>query len=105
MTTEKIVEKLAKIKAHADSAKAIGNEQEAQAFAGMLQQMLLKHKLEMSDLDYRKEMESEPIIEHWPETEFVADKVGYHYRYKIAPDIDIGPRTQWIEELAMLIAY
>jgi 1,6-anhydro-N-acetylmuramate kinase len=53
MTQEKILEKLGKIKAHMESAQEIGNEAEAQAFASMLQNLLTKHKLEMTDITPR----------------------------------------------------
>jgi len=73
MTQEKILEKLGKIKAHMESAKEIGNEEEAQAFAAMLQNLLLKHKLEMTDVQYAREMQDEPIVEQRPETVWEAD--------------------------------
>lgn len=100
MTQEAILEKLAKIKRHADSAKEIGNEAEAQAFATMLQNLLLRHKLDMSDIDYAKEMQSEPIIEHEPET--VWGKDGRVY--KDFPDVEVvNKRRQWAEDLAGII--
>ena len=97
---EKILEKLAKIKRHADSAKEIGNEAEAQAFAAMLQNLLLKHKLEMTDIDYAKEMQSEPIIEHAPETMWGKDgRVYVEF-----PDVEVvGKRRMWAEDLAGII--
>jgi hypothetical protein len=105
MTSEAILEKLAKIKRHADSAKEIGNEAEAHAFATMLQNLLLKHKLEMTDIDYAKEMQSEPIIEHRPET--VWESVGFtgHRRvYKDFPDVEVvEKRRMWAEDLANII--
>jgi hypothetical protein len=76
---EKILDKLGKIKAHMESAKEIGNEQEAEAFAGMLQQLLLKHKLEMTDIDYNREMQDEPIIQHTPETVIVSREQKKRY--------------------------
>lgn len=102
MTTEAILEKLAKIKRHADSAKEIGNEAEAQAFATMLQNLLLKHKLEMSDIDYAKEMQSEPIIEHRTETVYSHERRCYVY--KDFPDVEVvGKRRMWAEDLAAII--
>jgi hypothetical protein len=102
MTQEAILEKLAKIKRHAESAKEIGNEHEAQAFAAMLQNLLLKHKLEMSDIDYAKEMQSEPIIEHAPE--MVYDSANRCYVYKDFPDVEVvRKRRVWAESLAHII--
>lgn len=41
--------------AHAESAEKIGNEEEAQAFAAMLQKLLLKHKLSMTEVEVAAE--------------------------------------------------
>lgn len=103
MNQEKIIEKLAKIKAHADSAKAIGNEEEAKAFAAMLQNLLLKHKLEMTDVEYAAEMKDEPIVEKWPDTEWSYES---HRRiYKDFPDVEVvNRRREWAEMLANIIA-
>ena len=67
MTDGKILEKLGKIKNHMESAKEIGNEAEAQAFAAMLQTLLLKHKLSLTDVEYASEMKDEPIVEKRPD--------------------------------------
>ena len=100
MTQEKILDKLGKIKAMAESAKAIGNEAEAQAFAAMLQQLLLKHKLDLSDVDYAKEMKDEPIIEQRAE---VIYKDGKRF-YKDFPDVEVvSRRVEWSEDLAAVI--
>tara|TARA_R110000824_G_scaffold167181_8_gene343995 strand:+ start:697 stop:1455 length:759 start_codon:yes stop_codon:yes gene_type:complete len=61
---EKLLDKLSKIQAHADSAAEIGNEAEAEAFAGMLQQLCLKHKVAMSDIQLAELEQEEPIKEH-----------------------------------------
>jgi len=87
-----ILEKLSKIKAHADSAKAIGSEAEAEAFASMLQKMLLQHKLEISDLDFQKEMETESVEKHYID-------------YSLYPDIKLRrSRVHWIECLGSIVA-
>lgn len=61
MTQEKLLEKLRKIKAMADGAKAIGSEAEAEAFADLLQKMLLDHKLEMTDIEFEQMEKEEPV--------------------------------------------
>jgi len=107
MTQEKILEKLGKIKAMADSAKEIGNEAEAQAFAGMLQQLLLKHKLEMTDVEYAREMQEEPVIQYTPETMYtnVFDRSKRRRVYKNYPDVELTRRrTAWVEQLAAIVA-
>lgn len=101
MADEKILEKLAKIKAHADSAKQIGNEAEAQAFAAMLQSLLLKHKLEMTDVQYAAEMKEEPIVEQRAERIYKGGKQVY----KDFPDVEVVHRRRaWAEDLAAFIA-
>jgi hypothetical protein len=105
---DKLITKLGKIKAHAESAKEIGNEAEAEHFASMLQQLLLRHKLEMTDLEYAAEMQSEPIIEKFPKAVYVAngrDPSKGHYVYADYPDVEITSKpTAWVEMLANIIA-
>lgn len=92
MTTEKILDKLAKLKRHADSAKAIGSEAEAQAFADMLQKLLLDHKLSMSDIDFETMEKDSPVETHY-------------INYSQYPDIKLkGTRVAWIEDLAAMVA-
>jgi Protein of unknown function (DUF2786) len=65
MPDEKLVEKLKKIKAHADSAKDIGNEEEAQAFASMLQRLLAKHNLDMSSVEWDQQKQEKASTLNW----------------------------------------
>lgn len=51
MCREDILEKICKLNKMADSAKKIGNEAEAAAFAQKVQMLLMQHKLDMSVLD------------------------------------------------------
>ena len=103
MTQEKILEKLGKLKNMADGAAAIGNEQEAQAFAAMLQNLLAKHKLEMTDVEYAQHLKEEPVEEvrcgggvTWKDGKRV---------YKKYPDVEVRRRrVAWIEQLAAIIA-
>lgn len=92
MTQEKLLDKLAKLKAMADSAKAIGSEAEAQAFAEKLQQMLLDHDLKMTDIEFSDRDRDEPIEERMID-------------YSKFPDVKVrGARVQWMETLAAVIA-
>jgi len=89
MTTDKVLDKLKKIQAHAESAAKIGNEAEAQAFAEMLQRMLTAHKLEMTDLEFEVMEKTEPVV-----------RKGVDYQ-------DVGhkkSRVAWRENLASMIA-
>jgi hypothetical protein len=92
MTQEAILEKLAKIKRMADSAAAIGSEAEAEAFAAMLQKMLINHKLEMSDLEFEKMEKEQPVEKHY-------------INYDQYPDIKLRrTRVLWIEQMASIVA-
>jgi len=92
MTFDKIVDKIRKLKAHADSAELIGNEAEAEAFAEMFQKMMLEHKVEMTDLEFEEFEKTEPVEKH-------------RINYTQYPDIKLkNARVQWIERLAGVIA-
>jgi hypothetical protein len=99
----KILDKLGKIKAHQESAAAMGSEAEAQHFARMLNDLLIKHKLEMTDIQYEAEVKDEPV-DRYPvggQTEYVDGK----RRFKEYPDVEIkSRRVEWAENLAAVIA-
>lgn len=89
MTLDKILEKLKKLKAHAESAEKIGSTQEAEAFAAMFQQLLIKHKVSMTDLEVDAEEAEEPV-----------DRFDLDWQ-----DVKIrGTRIAWIERLAGIVA-
>lgn len=91
MTTDKILDKLAKIKAHMESAKKIGSEAEAQAFAEMLQKLLLKHKLDMTDIEVEAEEKAEPV------DRYDVDLDSHGLKTKAS-------RVGWSEKLAVIVA-
>jgi len=86
-----MIEKLHKLKAHAESAAKIGNEAEAQAFAAMFQQLLLKHKLGATDIEFDAELRDEKISRQWVDWEAQSVKVRKN-------------RVLWIEQLASIVA-
>jgi len=108
MTQDKILDKLGKIKAHMESAQEIGNEAEAQAFAAMLQTLLAKHKLEMTDIQYSQHLAEEPVAEYGVGSDNSSQQ--YEYRdgkrfYKKYPDVEVVyRRIEWIENLAGIVA-
>jgi len=59
----KTVELLQKLINHEKSARSIGNTAEAEAFASRIQQLLLKHKLDMTDIEFAEEEKNEPIAQ------------------------------------------
>jgi hypothetical protein len=89
VTEERLIEKLRKIKAMAEGAKAIGSMQEAEAFAAMLQQLMLRHKIDMTDVEFAETEKDEPIGKHvvdWQEMKYGNRRIG------------------WIEQLAHVVS-
>lgn len=62
MTADKILDKLAKLKARAEGEKRIGETAAAEAFAAMINKLLLEHELSETDIPLAPEVD--PIIEH-----------------------------------------
>lgn len=89
---EKIVDKVQKLKRHAESAEAIGNELEAQAFAEAFQRLMTEHKINMTDIEFAAQE--------------VEDPVGtYPIDYERYPDIKVRKtRIEWIEKLGVAVA-
>lgn len=90
--TDPIIEKLIKLIAHEKSARGIGNQAEAEAFASRIQELLTRHKLSMSEVEFQFREEREPIGR--------TEVRGY----------DIGGRsktclTPWRHQIASAIAY
>lgn len=59
---ENVIDKLRKLMAMQESAKKIGNIEEAQAFAAKAQELLTKYKLEMTDVEYAEQETAEPVM-------------------------------------------
>lgn len=92
MISDKLLQKLAKMKAQAEGAAAIGSEAEAQAFAQKLQELLLHHKIHMSDVEAINLEQEEPITEHF--VDFKAGSIPFKKR-----------RVEWSENLASVVAW
>ena len=56
-----MIDKLRKLIAHEQSARSIGNLEEAEAFAAKIQNLLTAHKLSMSEIDFQAREDGEPI--------------------------------------------
>lgn len=56
-----IIDRIQKLIAHERSARSIGNTAEAQAFAERIQQILLKHKLTMSEVEVEDLDKDDPL--------------------------------------------
>jgi hypothetical protein len=95
MTTEnqheKLLDKLRKLKAHQESAEKIKSVEEAQAFGEMIQRLVLKHNLSMSDIEFEQHEKDEPIGEQWINWEAQGLKTK-------------SMRIEWEESLASIVA-
>lgn len=69
----KILETLRKLIEHEKSARKIGNQAEAEAFAAKAQELLLKHKLEMTDVEFAEQEREEPVLGEWFSAQEVLD--------------------------------
>jgi len=88
---DKVIDKIRKMQAHADSAHKIGSENEAEAFAEMIQRLLARHKLDMTDIEFSQMEVEEPVQQHSVDY----DKHGM----KVSKS-----RVAWMEGLARIIA-
>jgi Protein of unknown function (DUF2786) len=68
MASDEIIEKIRKVAAQAKRTvgnDGASNEAEAQAFATLLQKMLAKHNLEMSDIQWEEEIHQKAVEVSW----------------------------------------
>lgn len=91
-THDRILDKLTKIKAHMESAKAIGSQHEAEAFAAVMQRLMDLHQISMTDLEVEAYEQEEPV-QTW--------RIDYAKH-----GVKLGTRRNlWKEDLAGIIAY
>jgi phosphoribosyl-ATP pyrophosphohydrolase len=88
---EKLVDRIKKMHAKAESAKALGNEAEAFAFASAVSKLLLKHNLEMTDVEAALAMKEDPVKAHY----FRPEVFGFKRK---------KTRVLWSELLAHVVA-
>jgi hypothetical protein len=88
-----ILVKIKKLKNMEESARAIGNNEEAAAFAGKVQSLLLEHKLEMAEIE-SIELDSMPDIE-------VSDEF---YDWKDTGIERTRKMSHWLASLAHVVA-
>jgi len=89
--TDKILRKLVKLKAQAQSEAKIGNAEAAETFAAMVNSMMLKYELSSLDVEYARVQAEDPVVEI---------KVDFGV-YKIRPQ---KTRIAWQEQLASIVA-
>lgn len=88
---EKLIERIRKLYAKAESAKAIGSEAEAAAFYAGVQKMLLKHKLDAAILTFEEKERVDPLEREWVD-------------WKVYGVDQKRKRIAWIENLAASVA-
>ena len=90
-TTEEIIDKLKKIKAHEESAREIGSIDEAEVFAKVFQKLLVDYELSMSDVEFAQMRDTSPI------EKTLIDWNEYH--------VNVGQniRHMWIECLTTVV--
>ncbi|MCR4301816.1 MAG: DUF45 domain-containing protein [Sulfuricaulis sp.] len=88
---DKVLARLVKMRASRDGEAKLGNAEAAEAFASVINRMLLENELSPSDIDYARTADNDPVIE-------VRVNLG---AYKIAAK---HSRVAWQESLARIVA-
>lgn len=88
---DSVLDLLAKLMRHEQSAREVGSLAEAEAFASKVQQLLTAHKLDMSEIQFEQREQFEPI----DEVPVSARDIGIKQKRK---------RVEWQEGLAFAIA-
>lgn len=84
---ESVLVRVKKLMAHADSAKQMGSAAEAEAFAAKASEMLLEHKLTMTDLEMAAELSADVLVDDY-------------FDVNVAAGIKkSGGRALWLESL------
>jgi hypothetical protein len=61
VTSQDVLKKVKKLLRHADSAEELGSEKEAEIFASKAEELLARHKLSMSDVEWVELDDTDPI--------------------------------------------
>lgn len=88
---ETLIARIAKLLNMSEGARAVGNQHEAEAFAAKVQELLIKHKLEMSEIELKQAAEDDPV----EEDSFNPQEHGIRPRRS---------RMRWQEDLATAVA-
>lgn len=91
MSKDTIIEKIRKLHAKARSAAEIGNEAEAAAFSAKVQELLVRHELEMTEVEYAERHDDDAIDSLYYDP---SDAGGKRTKVRVA----------WQENLASVIA-
>lgn len=88
---DKVLSKLVKLRALMEGARAIGNQAEAAAAAGKIAELLDRHELEMTDVEYAAAQQEDPMGSTWMDPE------GFGVRYSTR-------RVAWQQRLVAIVA-
>jgi hypothetical protein len=87
------IERLQKLINHERSARSIGNVAEAEAFAARIQELLLKHKLDMTDIEFAEQEQNEPVAQ------------DFLWENDITEEMECGRRQQrWVGALLLAVS-
>lgn len=90
--SEKLIDLIMKLHAKAESCKEIGSLEEAAIFAAKVEDLLLKHKLSLSELSFEAKERKDPLGRTWLDWGRVE---GMGRKRK---------RTAWVEDLCSTVA-
>ncbi len=79
MNTERAIDKIKKLIRHEQSARHCSTPEEAAAFAGRIQELLIKHKISMSEVRVDNEPESEKVGEETVRAGYYSVRYGRGY--------------------------
>jgi hypothetical protein len=88
---EKLLRKLVKLQAQRQSEAQLGNSAAAEAFAAMINKMLVENELSATDIDYARANDNDPVVEFKVDLE--------HYGIE-----KFETRCAWQESLARVVA-
>jgi hypothetical protein len=77
---EQIIQRIKKLKAHAESAEKIGSLEEAKVFMTKVQELMIEHNLSMFEVDTAKE--DEEVLKGFSYAEKISYKDGTYYKYR-----------------------
>lgn len=88
---DKVLARLVKLQASREGEAAIGNTEAAEAFASMINKMLVENELNPSDIDYARANDNDPVVE------IRVDLAKYRIKRQ-------KTRIAWQESLASIVA-
>lgn len=88
---DRLLRKLAKMKAAQEGEAKLGNMEAAEAFAAAINRMLIDNELDMSDVDYKSQQDDDPVVQ------MMVNLDSYGIKRKKV-------RVDWQESLAHIVA-